>query len=125
VREFMSSKKSMFLKYFMDSDIAATENDTTVLLRSIYNPMRVMENDTAKKVREIEARGTTLEELITYASGKVGKKAYETGDTKMGVIAVGECVGLIDDIKSVKEIVEGMVAEAETDLKRLHGIFNG
>lgn len=121
---FMASKESIVHKNFKDWFINASENDTTVLLRTIYNPMRVMENETAKKVREIEARGTTLEELITYASGKVGKKAYETGDTKMGVIAVGECVGLIDDIKGVKEIVEGMIADAEGVLKRLHGIFN-
>ncbi len=122
---FMASKESIVHKNFKDWFVTATENDTTILLRSIFNPMRVMNNETAKKVKEIEARGTTLEEMLTYASGKVGKKAYETGDLEVGVIAVGECVGLINEIKSVKEIIDEMIAEADEGLKRLNGIVTG
>jgi nitronate monooxygenase len=117
---FMASRESKIHKNFKDWIINATENDTTLLLRSIKNPMRVMENETTKKVREIEARGTTLEEILTYASGKVGRQAYESGDTEVGVIGMGECVGLIDEIKSIKDIIDDVVAEAGDVLSRLN-----
>jgi nitronate monooxygenase len=120
---FMASNESKIHKNFKDWIINSTENDTTILLRSINNPMRVMENETSKKVREIEARGTTLEEMLTYASGKVGREAYASGDTNIGVIAVGEAVGLIDEIKSIKEIMEDIIAEAQEVMSRLNGII--
>jgi NAD(P)H-dependent flavin oxidoreductase YrpB (nitropropane dioxygenase family) len=120
---FMASDESKIHKNFKDWILNATENDTTILLRSIKNPMRVMDNETAKMVREIEARGTTLQEILTYASGKVGREAYASGDTEKGVIGVGEAVGLIDDIKSIKEIMEDVVAEAQDVLSRLNTII--
>jgi nitronate monooxygenase len=120
---FMATNESNIHKNFKHWIINSTETDTTILLRSINNPMRVMENETSKKVREIEARGTTLEEMLTYASGKVGREAYASGDTNIGVIAVGEAVGLIDEIKSIKEIMEDIIAEAQEVMSRLNGII--
>ncbi len=120
---FMASNESKIHKNFKDWLVNSTENDTTIVLRSIKNPMRVMENETTRKVVEIEARGTTLEEMLTYASGKVGREAYSSGNTDIGVIAVGEAVGLIDEIKSIKEIMEDIVAEAQQVLSRLNGII--
>ncbi len=100
-----------------------TENDTSVVMRSIKNPMRVMDNATAKTVCEIEARGTTLEEILTYAAGKFGKQAYNSGDVDMGIISVSEGIGVIDEIKSIKEIMNDIISEAETSLKRLEKIM--
>jgi len=120
---FMASKEAKLHQNFKDWMINASENDTTVLLRSIRNPMRVMNNETAKTVREIEARGTTLSEIITFASGKVGREAYASGDTERGVIAMGECVGLIDEVKSIREIVDDIVDEARDVMDHLHTII--
>ena len=120
---FVASKETKIHKNFKDWILNATENDTTILLRSIRNPMRVMNNETAKKIGEIEARGTTLQEIISYASGKVGKEAYSSGDIDKGVIAVGEAIGLIDEIKSIKEIMEDVISEAEDVLSRLNTII--
>ncbi len=92
-------------------------------MRSIKNPMRVMDNATAKTVCEIEARGTTLEEILTYAAGKFGKQAYNSGDVDMGIISVSEGMGLIGDVKPIKEIMADIIAEAEEGLARLKKIM--
>lgn len=120
---FMASKEAPMHQNFKDWIVNATENDTTLVLRSIKNPMRVMINETAKKVSEIEARGTTLEEVITHVAGNIGKEAYKTGDINSGVISASESIGIINEIKSIKEIVNDIVVEAEEVLSRLNKLF--
>jgi len=120
---FLASKETPIHQNFKDWIVNATENDTSVVMRSIKNPMRVMDNATAKTVCEIEARGTTLEEILTYAAGKFGKQAYNSGDVDMGIISVSEGIGIIDDVKSVKEIMDDVVAEAEQTLAKLNKII--
>ena len=120
---FLASKETPIHQNFKDWILNATENDTAIVMRSIKNPMRVMNNATAKTVREIEARGTTLEEILTYAAGKFGKQAYNSGDVDMGIISVSEGMGLIGDVKPIKEIMADIVAEAEEGLARLKKIM--
>jgi len=121
---FMASRESPIHKNFKDWILNATENDTVLVMRSINNPVRVIHNETARKTLEIEKRGTTLEELLTYAAGKYGKQAYETGDVDLGVISMGECVGLIDEIKSIGQIVDDIVNDAESVMNRLNAVIS-
>jgi hypothetical protein len=37
----------------------------------------------------------------------------------------GQSVGLVDEIKPVKRIIDEMVNDSEAELQRLHSIFNG
>jgi NAD(P)H-dependent flavin oxidoreductase YrpB (nitropropane dioxygenase family) len=120
---FLASKETPIHQNFKDWIVEHTENDTSVVMRSIKNPMRVMNNATAKTVCEIEARGTTLEEILTYAAGKFGKQAYNSGDVDMGIISVSEGIGVIDDVKPVAQIMADIVAEAEAGLARLKNIM--
>jgi NAD(P)H-dependent flavin oxidoreductase YrpB (nitropropane dioxygenase family) len=120
---FLASKETPIHQNFKDWIVQHTENDTSVVMRSIKNPMRVMNNATAKKVGEIEARGTTLEEILTYAAGKFGKQAYNSGDVDMGIISVSEGIGLIDDVKSIKEIMADVISEAEATTAKINKIM--
>ncbi len=120
---FLASKETPIHDNFKQWILDSTENDTALVMRSIKNPMRVMNNETAKKVREIEARGTTLEEILTYAAGKFGKQAYNSGDVEMGIISVSEGIGVIDEIKTIKQIMADIVSEAEASLSNLNTIM--
>jgi NAD(P)H-dependent flavin oxidoreductase YrpB (nitropropane dioxygenase family) len=120
---FLASTETPIHKNFKDWIVNATENDTSIVMRSIKNPMRVMDNATARTVNEIEARGTTLEEILTYAAGKFGKEAYNSGDVDMGIISVSEGIGVIDDIKPIKEIMADILSEAQTALARINTIM--
>ena len=55
-------------------------------------------------------------------SGAAGKAAYQSGDTSRGMFAVGQDIGLIDDVKSAKQIIDDMVAEAMETINRLDGL---
>ena len=67
----------------------------------------------AKLTLEMEARGTTLQELMTVISGKISKQCYKNGNVDGGLYAVGPAMGLIDEIKTVQKLMDDMVAEAE------------
>ena len=53
-------------------------------------------------------------ELLTVISGQVGLKALQEGDSDLGIIACGQVVGLIDDLKSVQDVIQEMVDGAHT-----------
>jgi enoyl-[acyl-carrier protein] reductase II len=47
------------------------------------------------------------------------RRAVEDGDIEGGSLMAGQCVGLIDEVKPVRVIVEGLVREAEETLAQL------
>ena len=95
------------------------ENDTILIQKSIKNASRVVRNAHTEKILEMENRGATLEELLPMIRGTRGVNAYETGDTSEANITVGQGVGLINDTPTVKEVIDGMVAEATKIMGRL------
>lgn len=92
------------------------ERDTALILRTLRNTARVLHNDTAEKVLEIETRpgDTDIAELIPYVSGEITREhIWGEGDVRTGVFSAGQVMGLIHDVPTVQELVEGIVAEAE------------
>jgi hypothetical protein len=76
----------------------------------------------------MESRGASLEELMTVIAGKIGKACYESGDVEGGMFPVGPAVGLITQIKSVREIMDeiygrgrGCPRPSERSLRELKG----
>ena len=99
--------------------IQATELDTMIIERSINNAARVIKNEAAVCALEMEQRGATLEELLTVISGQLGLEAFKDGDIDAGVISCGQVVGLIDDLKSVKEVIQEIIDGAQTVYRSL------
>jgi NAD(P)H-dependent flavin oxidoreductase YrpB (nitropropane dioxygenase family) len=89
--------------------LQATELDTMIIERSIQNAARCIKNQAAMRALEMEQGGATLEELLTVVSGQLGLKVFQGGDTDAGVVACGQVVGLIDQLKSVKEVITEIV----------------
>lgn len=103
--------------------VNAQETDTLMIQRSIRNAARVMKNAAAEKVLEMEARGASLEELLTVISGQVGRKAVLNGDIQGGTFAIGQCIGLINEIKPIKEVIEEIMSGAEKTFNRLQSLM--
>jgi len=99
--------------------LQATELDTMIIERSINNAARVIKNQAALRALEMEQQGATLEELLTVISGQVGLKAFQEDDSDAGVIACGQVVGVIDTLKSVKEVIDQIIDDAHEICRRL------
>lgn len=95
---------------FKEAIINARDNDTTIILKSYGNPIRVLKGPMTKKLLELE-KNNDIE-----AIKKLGENPLEVGifngDTNNGVYTVGQIAGLIDKIKSIKEIIDDIIKEA-------------
>jgi len=94
----------------------ANELDTALVMGSLKNTARVLANNAARQCQEMEQRGAGLEELITVIGGQRGLKALREGDPEMGILALGQGVGLMDQVLPVAEIIERTVAQARSAL---------
>ena len=91
----------------------AKETDTDVIMRSVGFAHRIWMNEPAKKVRELESQGAGLADIYPYVSGRAAKTMYDTGDIQAGTVSVSQGIGLIREVKPLKDIIAEMVAEAE------------
>ena len=119
---FMASQECALHPKIKQWLLEARETDTLMIERSIRNTVRVIKTDFSQKVLEMEEKGATLEELLPMISGRRGKQAMEEGNVNAGVITCGQVVGLIHEIPSAKEIIEGMISEAKVIGQRLYNI---
>ena len=107
---------------YKEALVDASEGDTALIMGSIRNTVRALRNDTTDHVRAIETSESaiTIETLLPYVAGKIGRKAYETGDVSKGVLSAGQSLGLMHAIKPLADILADFGAEANQALHRLH-----
>ncbi len=119
---FMASKESSIHPNIKEWILGLAEADTMLIQRSIRNTTRVARTEFTQKIWEMEQKGATLEELLPLISGQRGSNAYETGDVSGATMTIGQSVGLVHDILSVKEIIDDIISEAKLIVQRLHNL---
>lgn len=110
---FMATKECPAHPRFKEWLVRAKETDTVITQRSIRTPARNLRNEQALKVLEMESRGATLEELLTITSGGNENRLYFEGDLEAGLAECGQVVGIINDIPTVKGVIDGIIEGAE------------
>ena len=116
---FMVTKECLIHDNFKEAFVTATETATMIVQKSIGDPLRVIRNETAEKILEMEQTGTTLEELIPLIAGERGREAMAKGDIQGGITSCGQVVGLIHDVPTVKEVVDDIINGAKEIIDRL------
>lgn len=117
---FMITKEcSLIHQNIKEAMVKAKETDTRLVMRSLGTMERVFRNETAEKVIEMENKGATLEELIPLIIGAKVKEGFETGNPNTGILPCGQVTGLINQVLSVKEVIDGMINGAKDILNRL------
>jgi nitronate monooxygenase len=97
------------------------ERSTRLIMRTLRNTERVLHNAAVDKVLEIESKGDTkIEDIVPYVSGLVGKEMLQEGDMERGVLSAGQCMGLIRDIPTCRELLDRIMAEAEAIIRERH-----
>lgn len=93
--------------------VTATEQDTLPVLGSLHNTLRSWKNAAAVQVAEIEATGGDMWQILPLVAGTETRRMIEGGDADAGVLACGQGIGLVDEIKPVADVIADMVREAE------------
>jgi len=117
---FFICEESPIHPAFKERMVNAGTTDTTLIMRSIRNPLRCLRNRLSDECLELEEKGATLEEIVGKLAGGKGKMAYDSGDVDVSPIACGQVVGLIDKIKPAKQIVDDIITEADQLKDRLN-----
>jgi nitronate monooxygenase len=104
--------------------IEATESDTALIMSSIRNTVRALRNETTDAVQALEAEKSdlTIQDLLPLISGKAGREAYVTGDTREGVLSAGHALGFIHQIEPLADIVATLEKQANTTFERMKAI---
>lgn len=116
---FMATRESPLHDNVKEWMLKASELDTAIVQRSIQSNTRVIKNAASAQVLEMEARGTSLEELLPVIGGERGKLVIQQGQMDAGVFACGQVVGLIKNVPPVAELVESIMSEAAEARRRV------
>lgn len=119
---FVATKECPVHENFKQKLIDMQETDTMLVQRSLRNANRVLRNEAAEKTLAMEEQGAGIDELLTVISGKIQRKCYEDGNTEGCLYPIGECAGLIHEIRSVAEVMEELAADCERVIKRLNAL---
>ncbi|MFX0003285.1 MAG: NAD(P)H-dependent flavin oxidoreductase [Candidatus Hermodarchaeota archaeon] len=99
--------------------INASIYDTMLIMRSLNATHRVWNNKAAQKVIELESSKSDQMEIFNAAAGAKSKMMYEEGNLDVGVVSVGQGVGLIHDIPTVKDLIERIMKETNDIIQNL------
>jgi len=99
--------------------VDASDRSTVLSGQSTGYPLRALENKFTREFMSKESAGIPIEELFQLGVGKM-RQGMINGDVEGGTLLAGQISGMIKDIKSVKSIIDGIMAEAETNIKMLN-----
>jgi len=116
----MASQECPACDKFKEWLVQTKATDTVHVERSMNRAYRVRRNEAAEKVLEMEKRGADIFELLTYIGGEALQKVLFEGELDAGVVACGPVAGLINDIPSVKQIIDRMVKQGQDIVKSLN-----
>jgi nitronate monooxygenase len=123
---FMATKEAPIHENVKQAIVAASELDTRLVMRSLRNTERVLTNAGVERLIEKEktlGSGLKFEDIIAEVAG-VYPAVMQRGEMDAGAWSCGMVVGLIHDIPTCKDLIEGIVSGAEKILRqRLEPMF--
>lgn len=103
--------------------VEATERDTRLIMRTLRNTERVLNNDSVSQIVEIEkakGRNLTIDDIRGLVAG-VYPRVMRDGDINSGAWSCGLVIGLIRDIPTVRELLDRIMEEAEATVRQRLG----
>jgi len=123
---FIATKEAPVHEKVKQAIVAASELDTRLVMRPLRNTERVLNNEAVERLLEKEkALGDkiTIQDVMDEVAG-VYPKVMMDGDMDSGVWSCGMVAGLINDIPTCQELIDGIMAEADALIRqRLEGML--
>lgn len=109
---FVASKESIVHANYKEKVIKAKDIDSTVTGTTTGHPVRCLKNRMTKEYIKLEKEGADFMELEKLTLGSLRKAVIE-GDVTSGTLMAGQIAGLVKEESSCREIIAGIMDEAE------------
>lgn len=105
--------------------VNASELDTRLIMRALRNTERVLHNPAVERViaKEREHGSKITFEAIAGEVAGVYPRIMQHGDMDAGAWSCGMVAGLIHDVPTCKELIERIMAQADTLIRERLGAF--
>ncbi len=115
---FAATHESSSHENFKNEIIKAQEGDTQLTLKELA-PVRLLKNQFYQEVQNAYANGANKEDLIELLGKRRAKKGMFEGDLHEGELEIGQVSALINEILSVEEVFNQLLAEYTTSIERM------
>jgi nitronate monooxygenase len=123
---FIATQEAPVHEKVKQAIVAASELDTTLIMRSIRNTERVLMNEGVKRVQAIEREkgaDLSINDIMEHVAG-VYPKVMNDGDLDAGAWSCGMVAGLIHDVPTCQDLIDRIMAEANQLIRqRLGGML--
>lgn len=107
---FAATLESSSHPLFKEEIVKAKEGDTLLTLKELA-PVRLIKNHFFEEVQNAYQNCATKETLTELLGRARAKKGMFEGDLTEGELEIGQVASLIDDVKTVKEVFDGLLLE--------------
>ena len=114
---FLVAKECTVHQNYKDRVLKAKDIDSTVTGRTHGHPVRCLRNQMTREYVKLENEGKSFEELEYLTLGTI-RKAVQEGDVTNGTVMAGQIAGMVSKEQTCKEMIDEMMAQAETLLGR-------
>jgi NADH:quinone reductase (non-electrogenic) len=112
---FCATQEAKIHPHVKQAYVENDERGTNLIFRSLKNTARVAKSEVSDEVvRRLAEPGASFAEVRELVSGAKGRELLENGDLSQGIFWASMAQGLIHDIPTCKELIDRIVAEAET-----------
>jgi enoyl-[acyl-carrier protein] reductase II len=114
---FMCAEECTIHPAVKERVLKARDRDTVVTGYSTGHPVRVLKNKLSRAIEALD-RDNQPEEIEALGAGKLALCMRE-GDVEMGSVMAGQCASMIDRVMPAAEIVQKLMAEAESVMRAM------
>ncbi len=118
---FAATLESSAHQNFKKLIVRIKEGGTRLTLKELA-PVRLVKNKFYDEIQELYKRNPTKEQIKELLGRARAKKGMFEGDLDSGELEIGQIAGLIDEIKSVKEVFYDIIKEYNTVKSLIYSI---
>ena len=118
---FAATLESSAHQNFKKLIVRIKEGGTQLTLKELA-PVRLVKNKFYDEIQELYKRNPTKEQIKELLGRARAKKGMFEGDLDSGELEIGQIAGLIDEIKSVKEVFYDIIQEYNTVKSLIYSI---
>jgi len=113
---FIATQESDFLQAYKEYVVQLAERDTLVA-RGLFGNLRYLKNNAAQQLAKMAEEGISEDKLFKFELKSLA--AIEKGDIVNAAMPGGEVTGRINEIPTVKQLVERIMRESEEIIRKM------